>query len=357
MWLPLSRGDVMSPDWLATRVTVVAMAVAAPVYFFALVWSLPFALTPLGVPLWDWMFTFIVVPSVFSITWVVLIFLNRYRLANTVHIMHSTMVSVPLRWRVFYGLNAAFVMMFFILPVVTAPVAVIGGLALAGATTHRLLRGRSGRGSVIGLFYVLLAVVLVVLPAYIVWSFVPRYIVIWNTMITAWTDAWIGIANGIAQCLVNSLSLCSPIHFIYFSAQQYEQGVFGEVYSEKPAHAIRALEGLLFVVFLILYLPPMITPLGTLPLLDMRWLFTNYINWASLGVVAIMTLVKRLTHVVNDTTIGGATNTLVVSMFLLVEIFFKTNLLVVTLVIWLAFLIFALVTLLSLAQASPREMY
>ena len=347
----------MSPDWLGTRITVVAMAIAAPIYFFILVAALPIRLAPTGQPFFDAAFNYAMVPSVFSVTWVALIYLNRYRLANTIHIMHSTMISVPLRWRIFYGLNAAFVMMFFILPVVTAPVAVIGGIALAATTYRELLRGRLGLGPAASVLAALVALALCVLPGYIALSFIPEYLAIWNTMITAWTDTWILVASGIAQCLVNALTFCSPIHFVYFGAQQFEKGVFGEVYTDTPSRGIRLLEATIFVVLLVLYLPPVSTPVGVLPFLNMRWLFATYISWASLLVVGIMTIVKRLTHVVNDTTMGGATNTVVVTLFLIVEIFFKTNLLVVTLIIWLAFAVFALVTFLSLAQASPREMY
>ncbi len=70
-----------------------------------------------------------------------------------------------------------------------------------------------------------------------------------------------------------------------------------------------------------------------------------------------MILVRFRLGVQDNSTLGGPSNILVVGMFLIVELFFKTNLLLITLIIWLAFLIFAVVSLASFARASPREMY
>ncbi|MHA2016181.1 MAG: hypothetical protein ACTSUH_10615 [Candidatus Thorarchaeota archaeon] len=348
----------MSPDWLMTRVVVVTMALAVPVYFFALMFLLPFQITPFGDPFLDWLFNYLLVPSVFSTTWVALIYLNRYRLANTVHLMRETTTSVPLRWRVFYGLNAAFVMVFFVLPVATAPVAVIGGLALAGTVFYRTAVGKLGLGRLAAAATVIVAVALCILPAYIMLAFIPRYLEIWNAMLSSWSSFWFGVVYGVAQCLVNALSLGAPIHFLYYGAQQYERGVYGDILTEIPTTRIRLAEGLLFLVFLILYLPPIPTPLGEMWwFMNMPWLFTTYINWISLAVVVIMLIIRRVLGVKDKSTMGGAANIAIVAMFLLVEIFFKTNLLVVTLVIWLAFGVFAAVVAANFMRASSREMY
>ncbi|MHA2322868.1 MAG: hypothetical protein ACXACG_14595 [Candidatus Thorarchaeota archaeon] len=110
-------------------------------------------------------------------------------------------------------------------------------------------------------------------------------------------------------------------------------------------------------MFLILYLPPIPTPLGTIPFLDQSWMFTNFINWASLSIVAIMYIVKFALKVTNDTTIGGVSNLFVIGLFLTVELFFKTNLLLITGIIWLAFLVYGGLSAVSFLRASSREIY
>ena len=76
-----------------------------------------------------------------------------------------------------------------------------------------------------------------------------------------------------------------------------------------------------------------------------------------MGIVVIMILVKKVLGVKNDTTMGGPANLFIVGMFLVVELFFKTNIVLVSLIIWLAFLLFASVLFANFARASPREMY
>ena len=78
----------------------------------------------------------------------------------------------------------------------------------------------------------------------------------------------------------------------------------------------------------------------------------------------MMIIIKRKTGVTNDSTMGGFSNILVVGMFLVVEGMFKAmnflqgyEVIVKTFIIWLAFLIFAAVIIVSFMRASSREMY
>ncbi len=347
----------LKPDWLMTRFVVVLIAVFSPVYFFILVFLLPFQMTPFQNSLHNLLFQYLVVPSVFSATWVLLIYFHRYRLANTVHLMQESTTAVPLRWRVFYGMNAAFVLMFFILPMVTAPLAIIGGFIVAGNVFYNAALGRLGRSKIATLFAVLIAIALCILPFLIMVEFVPNYLDVWDSILSSWTGLGFMIVYGIAQCLVNALSFGAPVHFVYYAAEEYDRGLYGQVYTKTPSNMIRVGQALLFLIFTVLYLPPIQTPFGIIPFADMSWLFMDYINWISLGIVTIMILVRRYFQVEGDTTLGSTSNIVVVALFLIVEIFFKTDLLIVTIVIWLAFFLFAGVIIANYLRASSREMY
>lgn len=346
----------MSSDWLATRVAVVLLAIIGPIYFFLLMFFIP-QMTPFGDIMLDWLFHFIAVPIVFSAPWLGLIYYQRYRLANTVYIMDDTISSVPLRWRVFYGINAAFVLMLFVLPMATPPLAIILGLYVAGTVFFRIGLGKFGGGKPGAALAIIGALALCVLPTFVMLEFLPNYIVVWEYILATWETFWLQVVYGFAQCLVNSLSFGAPIYFIYFGAQEYDKGLYGEVYTKTPTKWIRIGEFILFVVFLILYLPPIPTPLGVIPFMDQSILFTSFINWVSLSIVAIMYIVKFVLKVRNDTTIGGASNLFVIGLFLVVELFFKTNLLLITAIIWLAFLVYAGLTAVSYLRASSREIY
>ena len=347
----------LNPDVLMTRLTVVFLAVAGPVYFFLLMIFLPFQLTPFADPAWNWLFHYVLVPAIFSAPWVGIIINSRYRLANTVHLMEETTDAVPLRWRVFYGSNAAFVVMFFILPMVAAPLAIVAGLFVAGTVFYRIGVGKFGGGKAASALAVLMAIVLCTLPTFIMLEFIPRYLEVWGAVLGSWEGYWLTVVYGFAQCLVNALSFGAPVYFVFFAAKEYDRGLYGTVYTRTPTSKIRIGELILFLVFLYVYLPPIPTPFGVLNFMDLSWIFTSFINWVSLSIVAIMILVRMKLGVQDNSTLGGPSNILVVGMFLVVELFFKTNLLLITLIIWLAFLIFAIVSLVSLARASPREMY
>ncbi|NWF96909.1 MAG: hypothetical protein HXY34_12275 [Candidatus Thorarchaeota archaeon] len=345
------------PDWMMTRVVVVLIAVLAPFYFFLLMFILPFRMTPFGEPLMDLLFHQVLVPSVFSLTWVASIYIERYRLANTVHLMRETTAAIPLRWRVFYGTNAAFVLVFFILPLATPVLSIIGGLLLAGTVIYRLGVGKLGVGKIASAVALLVALVLCLLPILIMVQFIPNYLQVGEGVMEAWSGYGFAVTYGVSQCLVNALSFGAPLHFIYFAAQEYDRGVYGVVYTSPPVNRIRILEAVLFMVFTYTYLPTVYTPLGFYVFLGLSELFTNYINYISLAIVGILLLVKWRLRVRDNSTMGGAANVVVVALFLVVEVFFKAELIIVTLVVWLAFIIFAAVILANFMRASPREMY
>ncbi|RDE17128.1 MAG: hypothetical protein C4K47_00210 [Candidatus Thorarchaeota archaeon] len=340
-----------------TRITVVFLAALGPIYFFLLMFMLPFQMAPFDDPVLNWLFHHVAAPAVFSAAWVGAMYYERYRLANAVQIMHDTTTTVPLRWRVFYGANAAFVLTFFILPLATAPMALAGGLFVAGHVFYRVGVGKMGGGRPAAALGVLVGIALCILPFIIMIQFTPAYLQVWQTILDAWSTYWVGIVYGVAQCLVNALSFGAPFYFLFFAAGQYDKGLYGEVYTRTPSALIRIFETVCFVILIVFYLPPMPTPFGIIPFLDMPWLFTNYVNWFSLFIVAFMVVLRWRLKANDNGTIGGPSNTVVVGMFLLVEIFFKTSILIVTLIIWLAFFIFAGVILTSLLRASPREMY
>ncbi|MGY5875929.1 MAG: hypothetical protein RTU30_09300 [Candidatus Thorarchaeota archaeon] len=347
----------MTPDWMKTRVAVAVLALVTPIYFIMLVLFLPFTMEPFSHPVYDALFHYIIAPAVFSAPWLGFMYFDRHRLANTVYIMEDTTTAVPLRWRVFYGTNAVFVLMLFILPLITAPLAIVGGLLVAGRVFYTIGIGKLGGGKPAAVLAVVVAIGLCIFPTIVMIQFIPNYLLVWESILTAWSEFWLLVVYGIAQCLVNALSFGAPIYFIYYGAAEYDRGVYGEVYTKTPTRWIRLGEFLIFSFFLFLYLPPIPTPFGTIPFQGLSSLFNSYINWISLGIVVIMILVKMRLRVENDTTMGGASNIFIIGLFLVVELFYKTDFLIITLIIWLAFLLFAAVTALSYSRASPREMY
>ncbi|MFW9909548.1 MAG: hypothetical protein ACFFEF_13335 [Candidatus Thorarchaeota archaeon] len=348
----------MSPDWLVTRVAVVLLSIVGPIYFFLLMWMLPFQMVPFGDPFYDFLFHFIAAPTIFSLTWVGYIYYARFRLANTVQLFGETTTTVPLRWRIFYGTNAAFVIGFFILPMIIAPLAILSGLIVAGHVFYRVGVGKLGGGKAASAIGVLVALALCILPALVMLQFTPGYLQVWDVILESWSTFWFQVVYGFAQCLVNALSFAAPIHFIYFGAQQYDRGVYGRVYTNVPTTWIRIGQIILFLVFLTLYLPDIPLPGGMIiDLPNLSVIFTSFINYISLAIVVILILLKQYLGVRDDSTLGSPVNIVIVGLFLIVEIFFKFDVIIVTVAIWLAFLLFASLFAVNYMRASSREMY
>jgi hypothetical protein len=339
-----------------SRLTVVLLAIVGPIYFFLLMLFIP-QMTPFADPTFNLLFHYLAAPLVFSIPWVGTIYYQRYKLANTVHIMDETITAVPLRWRMFYGANALFVLMVFVLPMATPVIAIIEGLVVAGHVFYLIGLGKLGGGKPAAVLGIVVAIPLCILPAFVMIQFIPVYISVWQIILQTWTGFWVDVAYGVAQCLVNALSFGAPVYFIYYGAQQYDKGLYGEVYTKTPTVWIKLGELAIFLIFLVMYLPPIPTPLGAIPFLNLSYLFQSYINWVSLGIVAIMVIIKMALKVKGDTTMGGATNIFVIGLFLVVELFNKTNLILKTSIILLAFMIYAALATASYLRASSRELY
>ncbi len=342
---------------MLSRLAVVAIAVLGPIYFVFLVALLPFQLAPFTDEFLNQIFHYVVVPAVFSAPWLGIIYNGRYRLANTFHLMNESTDAVPLRWRVFYGTNAAFVLVFFILPLVTAPLAIVTGLIVAGHVFYRIGVGKLGGGKPAAILGGLVAVALCIMPVVVMIEFVPNYLQVWEAILSSWSNFWVDVVYAVSQCLVNALNFGAPIYFIFFAASEYDRGLYGEVYTKTPTGWIRLLEAIIFSVFLYMYLPVIVTPFGFSLFLGWDALFTQYINWISLGIMGIMILVRFGLGVRDNSTFGGPSNILIIGAFLVVEIFNKTNLVLKTIIIWLAFLIFAGVSIVNYGRASSREMY
>ncbi|MFX0107720.1 MAG: hypothetical protein ACFE7R_05530, partial [Candidatus Hodarchaeota archaeon] len=230
-------------------------------------------------------------------------------------------------------------------------------IIVAAQFFYRVGVGKFGGGKAAALLGVFVGIALCILPALVMIEFIPQYVEILNLVMVSWTDYWIHLVYGFAQCLVNALSFGAPVYFIFFAAQQYDRGLYGEIYTKTPTSWIRVGELMIFTIFLFVYLPPIETLYFTIPFMNRSDIFSGLINWISLGITVIMVLVKFALGTSDNSTMGGPSNILVVGLFLIVELFFKTNLLLITLIIWLAFLIFGAVMAANFARASPREMY
>ncbi|MFX1598764.1 MAG: hypothetical protein ACFFC5_06840 [Promethearchaeota archaeon] len=277
-------------------------------------------------------------PIVFTSPWLLFIYIYRNRLANTFEIWREKTTIVPLRWIIFYGINTSFVALFFLLPFASPPL----GVFMSAVAAWRVVLASDfawnrSRKSLVGYTIFVLAIVSAV-PILLLILFYPAYLPIWNWITIAWSDS-INLLYAFSIWIVNSITIGS---FVWFLGNLLRRQPISEAL-EVTGWKVRVFDSFLFCTFAFLWLPQ----LG-----NMQFLF-DYINPASLGIMGIVILLRLKWGEVGR----GATalGILVGATFLFIEIFYRFNLMAMTVSIVVAALMFFLTFVYCFAQASEEE--
>lgn len=323
-----------------SRFLVFITAVFLPIYFVILMLFSP-RIVPsqfLGSEFLSLLFEYVIMPIVFTSPWLLFIFIYRNRLANTFGVWREKTTIVPLRWIIFYGINTSFVALFFLLPFASPP---LGVLMSAVAAWRVVLASdfawnRSRR--VLAGYTIIILAITSAIPILLLILFYPAYLPVWNWITIVWNDS-ITLLYAFSIWIVNSITIGS---FIWFLGNLLRRQKISEAL-EVTGWKVRVLDLVLFCTFAFLWLPQ----LG-----NMQFLF-DYINPASLGIMAIVILLRLKWGEVGK----GATalGILVGATFLVIEIFYRFNLMAMTAAIVGSAILFFLTFIYCFAQASEEE--
>jgi hypothetical protein len=102
-----------------SRLLIVILLVIIPVTIFIAFYSVNFSVSwfPEGdfkQILLQW-----VAPIMFTIAWIYIIIMFATRLSDSIDIMNKTSTTIPMRYRFFFGLNALFILVLFVFPLIT----------------------------------------------------------------------------------------------------------------------------------------------------------------------------------------------------------------------------------------------
>ena len=148
----------------------------------------------------------ILIPLVFSISWVYFLLIFANRTATSIDMMDKSIGVVPLRLKFFYGLNAIFVLLIFIYPIITPIVSVISFASLAWRlTTFR--REEWEEQSKTTLLTKIAIIIAIILPVFCGIIIIPEIITL---SIYLWSNIWVPLLDYI---YIISRALCTALTF------------------------------------------------------------------------------------------------------------------------------------------------
>jgi hypothetical protein len=235
---------------LYSRLFIVLGLVAIPAYLWALMLFLPVGTIRFAIndPTLNVLTQYLLAPLFFSVPWVLFLYFNRDRLAESLKHMNQTATVIPMRWKVFYGFNTLVILLFFVIPILSPVLAVAGGVVLAGRIYFAAgsLKDKRRRAKALVLFFLL--VFLAGLPTLILIYFFSSY----GSLSGIIGQTWFGHIDyiySISLCIGDALAIGSLLWFIYAGAAEFEFQTYGMYVTKTPAKLIRVFEFVLFIVF------------------------------------------------------------------------------------------------------------
>jgi hypothetical protein len=195
---------------MVSRLIVLLSIFIVPILVFLIFAFAPFQLA--WIPDEQIRFTLlkIIIPLVFSLSWVYFLLLFSNRIANSIDMMDKTTGVVPLRLKFFYGINALFVLGIFIYPLITPIVSVLSFASFAWRlTTFRKEEwGAHEKTSTLTKIAIIIAIILPIICGIII---IPEFITLG---IFLWSNIWVPLLEYlyiISKALVTALTFGSLI--------------------------------------------------------------------------------------------------------------------------------------------------
>ena len=327
-----------------SRLLVFLSAILTPIYFIILISRSPIELSFL-----EAFFKYFAMPLTFSFPWLLFIYINRNTLAATFDEIKSATSILPLRWKIFYGINAIFILLFFVLPFISPPLAVFTAIILAVRVTRKskFILERSEKTPFLISF--ILAIAFASIPSYFLLLFLPAYSIMFSWILDAWWDSLFLIYD-LSIWIVNSLAIGSLIWLIYTGAAEYETRIYGWKKTQVPVNLIRLIQFLFFLFLAFIGLPLPRHPLFkeiyekySLPIFTSAEQVLSAINILCLIIVCFVILTSLIRGLKKVEYRGPFIGYLFAAGFLIIDIFWRFNKHLITFSIILASIMFFLI--------------
>ena len=237
---------------LASRLIILLSIILVPISIFLIFIFVDFGLWFSNDPVLTFWIIKITCPSIFSAAWLFFLILFANRFAETIDSMDRMVGLIPLRLKIFYGINALFILFIFVFPMITPIIAILTFASLAWRLTTFRKKEWDGAGTP---FYTKFLMVVFSLPAlFCTVSIAPEYL---ELPLFLWVTIWVPLLDYI---FTFSYALCTALAigslFILIANRgvaEYEQ-ILTDPTKQKKFLYIRVLEFVLFIFFFLLSL-------------------------------------------------------------------------------------------------------
>lgn len=262
---------------IVTRLIILLAIFLVPLSIFLIFSLVDFHLWYSIDPVLNFWIIKILSPTVFSVSWLFFLILFANRFANAMDSFDDKISVVPSRLKFFYGINAVYILLIFVFPIITPFISILSFASFAWRLTT--FRKESWEDDSQTSFITKLVIVLAsIIPIFCTVSIIPEFLVL---PLFLWNNIWLEIIDYlfiISYSLFTALSIGSLI--ILFSnsgISEYEQ-LFVDTSQKKSFASVKVLEVFLFgfFLFLDLYNYPIIDLIYTAGLVIV--IFTYIVN-------------------------------------------------------------------------------
>jgi hypothetical protein len=236
---------------IITRLIVLLSIILVPISIFMIFTMVNFNLWYSNDPVLKYWIIKFVCPLVFSISWVFFLILFSNRFANALDSFDEKIGVVPSRLKFFYGINALYILLIFIFPLITPIISILSFASFAWRLTT--FRKESWEDDSKVSFITKLAIILAsIIPLFCTVTILPEFL---NLPLFLWKSIWVpnlDLLFSISYSLFTALAIGSLI--ILFSNKgisEYEQ-LYADPTQKKSFVGVKILEIFLFGFFLFL---------------------------------------------------------------------------------------------------------
>ncbi|MDH5647104.1 MAG: hypothetical protein OEZ01_13915 [Candidatus Heimdallarchaeota archaeon] len=216
---------------MINRLLVLFQLIAIPIYFifFTIYWHEDItqffdnlvskhAFWQKILPPWlIWFEINLAIPILFSLPWVLLTLMRATRIADAYLLMSRALGKVRIDQKLFYGLNAAFTLVFIILPFASPIITIIGIIILTRAIMRKAYLGKLSK-----IFWIIPAIILIFFPILISVAFYSNYTVLWDKIFNLWMTS-INVIFGYGLCLAIAISIGNFFLFLSEGSAKYNR--------------------------------------------------------------------------------------------------------------------------------------
>lgn len=211
---------------LVSRLVILISIILVPIIIFLIFNLIDFQLWFSNDPELNFWLIKILCPLVYSVSWLFFLIIFANRFSNTIENMDRIAGIIPLRMKMFYGINALFILFIFVFPIVTPIISVLSFASFAWhLTTFRKEDWDEEKTSFLTKFFMVL---FAIPPIFCTVLILPQFL---DLPIFLWTNIWYPLLDYIfifSYCVCTALAIGSLFILIANSGvSEYEQ-----IYSE-----------------------------------------------------------------------------------------------------------------------------